>query len=121
MRKPTADGKLDEYVTVAEAAALLKVSPWTLRNWDKAGRLKPRRHPGSGYRIYRLEDLEAFVPRDDHRGRSTDGLTPRVDWTEIGESEHFVQFYESDAYLMDAVSGYIATALRAGDTGIVIA
>ena len=31
----------NEYLTVAEAAEFLGVSPWTLRNWDKAGKLSP--------------------------------------------------------------------------------
>jgi signal transduction histidine kinase len=35
--------------------------------------------------------------------------------------EHYVQFYESDAFLLDAVGTYIGDAVRAGDAGIVIA
>ena len=37
--------KLCEYLTVSEAAELLGVSPGTLRNWDRTGKLKPHRHP----------------------------------------------------------------------------
>src|SRR5690242_16822964 len=40
--------KLKEYLTVGEAAEFLGVSPWTLRNWDRAGKLRPRRHPKNG-------------------------------------------------------------------------
>jgi superfamily II DNA or RNA helicase len=32
----------------------------TLRRWDASGRLKPVRHPTSGYRHYRRDDLEPF-------------------------------------------------------------
>jgi excisionase family DNA binding protein len=39
-------------VTIAEAANLLGVSISTLRNWDRNGKLKPRRHPINGYRMY---------------------------------------------------------------------
>jgi hypothetical protein len=53
--------RLGDYLTVSEAACILGVSPWTLRNWDKANKLKPRRHPLNGYRLYRREDLEALL------------------------------------------------------------
>ncbi len=36
-------------------------------------------------------------------------------------SEHFVQFYESDAYLQNAVGEYIGAALTAGDAAVVVA
>lgn len=39
-------------LTVAAAAKLLGVSVSTLRNWDRAGKLKPHRHPINGYRLY---------------------------------------------------------------------
>jgi excisionase family DNA binding protein len=54
---------LDQYLTVKEAAALLGVSAKTLRNWDRAGKLRPGRHPMNGYRLYRREDLEALLAK----------------------------------------------------------
>jgi len=56
--KKTRSGKFSDYLTVAEAAALLGVSPSTLRNWDRSGKLKASRHPLNKYRIYRENDLE---------------------------------------------------------------
>lgn len=41
-----------KYLTIAGAANLLGVSVSTLRNWDRAGKFQPRRHPINGYRIY---------------------------------------------------------------------
>jgi MerR family transcriptional regulator, copper efflux regulator len=55
--------KLCEYLTVSEAAQLLGVSAWTLRNWDRTGKLKSHRHPVNRYRLYRREDLEALLLR----------------------------------------------------------
>lgn len=40
---------------------------------------------------------------------------------QAGQSEHFVQFCETDAFLMDAVSAFIGVGLRAGDAVIVLA
>jgi DNA-binding transcriptional MerR regulator len=45
-------------VNIAEAAQILGVSVSTLRNWDRLGKLKPRRHPMNGYRIYDREEIE---------------------------------------------------------------
>lgn len=55
--------RLDGYLTVGEAADELGVSRSTMRNWDKAGKLKPRRHPLNGYRLYRRSDLEDLLRR----------------------------------------------------------
>ena len=40
---------------------------------------------------------------------------------QTGQSEHFVQFCETDAFLMDSVSAFIGAGLRAGDVVIVLA
>jgi len=53
--------QLNGYLTVKEAAAYLGASPATLRNWDRAGKLTPGRHPVNGYRLYRKEDLEQIL------------------------------------------------------------
>jgi len=33
----------------------------------------------------------------------------------MGQSEHFVQFYEDDGFLMDSVSSFLGAGLKAGD------
>jgi excisionase family DNA binding protein len=50
-----------QFLTIKEAAKLLGVTPLTLRNWDKSGKLPTVRHPMSNYRIYKSEDLEKLV------------------------------------------------------------
>lgn len=50
----------DDYLTIAQAAAYVGVSPATLRRWDAGGRLTAARRPGSQYRYYRIADLEPF-------------------------------------------------------------
>jgi len=52
---------LSDYLTVGEAAETLGVSRATLRNWDKAGKLKPYRHPVNGYRLYDRNELETLL------------------------------------------------------------
>lgn len=53
--------RLGDYLTVKAAAEFLGVCPSTLRNWDRAGKLKPMRHPINGYRLYRRAELEAVL------------------------------------------------------------
>jgi PAS domain S-box-containing protein len=111
----------DAYLTVGEAAEFLGVSPWTLRNWDKSGRLKPSRHPKNGYRIYRREALTAALEPAETLATQMQRLTPRMDWSALGESEHFVQFYEDDHFLIESVCGFIGTAIVTGETAVIIA
>lgn len=53
--------KLDGYLRVKEAAAYIGVSPNTLRNWGKAGRIEEHRHPVNNYRLYKKSDLERLL------------------------------------------------------------
>ena len=49
------------YITIKQASRILNVSPLTLRNWDKNGKLKAHRHPMNNYRVYKIEDLETVI------------------------------------------------------------
>ena len=55
------DERLSKYLTVTAAAAFLGVSPSTLRNWDRQGKLRARRHPINQYRLYRRDELSNLL------------------------------------------------------------
>jgi len=58
--------QLEELLTIKQAAKILKVSPQTLRRWDKQGVLKAVRvgtRKGVGDRRYRKKDIEAYISR----------------------------------------------------------
>src|SRR6478672_11622485 len=110
-----------DVLTISEAADFLGVSTATLRNWDRSGKLKPRRHPQNGYRIYLHEDLEAVLRSADLSALTDESFAPQVDWSMMADSEHFVQFYENDEFLIESVSGFVGTALRDGGSSITIA
>jgi len=57
------------YLTVKEVANLLGVTPLTLRNWDKSGKLKAYRNPINNYRIYRPEDIELLLREIESKGK----------------------------------------------------
>ena len=61
-----------KFLTIKEAAEYLGVTPLTLRNWDKSGKLPTTRHPMSNYRIYKSEDLEKL-------GGDGHGASPSAD------------------------------------------
>jgi signal transduction histidine kinase/CheY-like chemotaxis protein len=48
-------------------------------------------------------------------------FAPHAHWSEMSDTEHFVQFYEADDFLLDSLSGYVGTALNTGDAALVIA
>ena len=110
-----------DVLTISEAADFLGVSTATLRNWDRSGKLKPRRHPQNGYRIYLHEDLEAVLRSADLSTLTDESFAPQVDWNKMGDSEHFVQFYENDEFLIESVSGFVGAALRDGGSSVVAA
>jgi PAS domain S-box-containing protein len=47
-------------------------------------------------------------------------LVPHLNWREMSESAHFVQFYETDEYLIDSISEFIGAGLSMGEACIVI-
>jgi MerR family transcriptional regulator, copper efflux regulator len=52
---------LEDYVRVGVAAAILGVTTKTLRNWDRSGKVKAKRHPVNGYRIYLRKELDSLL------------------------------------------------------------
>lgn len=58
---------IKKYLTVKEVAELIGVTPLTLRNWDRDGKLKALRNPINNYRVYRPEDIELFQRRIEAR------------------------------------------------------
>jgi len=63
---------MKEHITIKEAANILGVSPQTLRNWEKYGQLVPYRNPINNYRVYRAEQIRAFL-EDMHNERLKKG------------------------------------------------
>lgn len=75
--------KISDYLTIGEAAEYLGVHPDSLRRWDRAGKLKPRRHPINNFRLYLRRDLDTFLAQigrvgsADDRPKGAKGKPPR--------------------------------------------
>jgi excisionase family DNA binding protein len=61
--------KEKRYITVNEVSRLLGVTPLTLRNWDKAGKLVALRNPLNNYRIYKKDDIDLFLRKIEGKGK----------------------------------------------------
>ena len=48
-------------ITIKEAAEMLGVTPLTLRNWDRKGKLIALRHPLNNYRVYKRQDIDSLI------------------------------------------------------------
>ena len=64
--------KRTDYGTIAETALLLGVSRNTLRLWSESGNVPVHRNPANEYRLFRNQNLEAFLERSE-----SDGTMPR--------------------------------------------
>src|SRR3954471_23710591 len=63
-----------------------------------------------------------LAPVHTHNGtRSPTRLAPLPDWNPTGKSEHFVQFYEEDSFLVQSLARFIAPGLQQGEAAVVIA
>ena len=51
----------ETYVRVQEASEILGVVPNTVRKWGSAGKIPEYRHPANGYRLYKRQELAAFL------------------------------------------------------------
>jgi len=49
------------FLRVKEAAALLGVSPNTVRAWGAEAKIPEYRHPVNNYRLYKVEELEQIL------------------------------------------------------------
>ncbi|MEK6884820.1 MAG: MerR family transcriptional regulator [Nanoarchaeota archaeon] len=50
-----------KYLSIKQASSIIGVTPLTLRNWDKLGKLCSYRNPVNNYRYYRVDQIEAFL------------------------------------------------------------
>lgn len=57
--------KLRDFLRISEAAEYLGVSPNTLRNWERAGKILAHRHPVNRYRLFRQQDLDTILGQVD--------------------------------------------------------
>ena len=50
-----------QFLSVKQVAKILGVTPLTIRNWDKKGKLQAFRNPINNYRVYKVDDIEKLL------------------------------------------------------------
>ena len=60
-------------ISIHEVSKILNVTPQTLRNWDKTGKLVPNHKANSGYRYYSEEQINVFLGKNSNKERKTIG------------------------------------------------
>jgi signal transduction histidine kinase len=69
----------------------------------------------------RAHGTEQVVERSTAERACLAAPVPHTDWGNLRTSDHFMQLYEEDAHLLDAVSRFTGMGLEAGEAVIVIA
>lgn len=77
---------------IREAAGLVGVPTSALRFWEQQGLIRPRREPGSGYRLYDAQQLHRLrvLVLLRRSGYGVEAVRPILDDLELGETERAV-------------------------------
>ena len=59
--KPAIKEPSDQLVLIKEASQSIGVHPDTIRRWARLGKIKSRRHPINGYRLFDIQDIYRVV------------------------------------------------------------
>ncbi len=124
----------NQLLNVQQAATFLGVNPGTIRRWAQSKEIHGLKVGMRGDWRFTQEHIlkmaktnmremgtREFMMVQEKTNNSSQTLVPRLDWTQMGESEHFVQFYESDVFLLDSLSRFIGMGIREEDACIVVA
>jgi DNA-binding transcriptional MerR regulator len=57
------------YLRIGDGARYLGISPSTLRNWERTGKIATYRHPINNYRLFKQADLDALLQQIDRSRR----------------------------------------------------
>jgi PAS domain S-box-containing protein len=57
---------------------------------------------------------------DNPSGPATKKQARYMDWNEVADSEHIVQFYDSDEFFVNSLHSYVASGLKAGQACVVV-
>ncbi len=67
---------LSDYLRTSQAAEFLGVSPGTVRNWEKQGKLRAHKLPQNGYRLFLKADLEVVLREVQDSGEGSSAPSP---------------------------------------------
>jgi len=89
---------MDNFITIKDASKILKISPMTLRRWDKNGKLKTIRHPFNNYRVYNQKEVEKIYENYFLSKKAVDEKSKRGNWATLKKWLNTIQ-------CMDCIKG----------------
>ncbi len=108
-------------LTVPQAAGYLNVNPGTIRRWAQENRLQGVKVGSRGDWRFTKDELMLMVnsglTKSNISNGTTNLFTPNSVFSEIQDTSHLVQFYDSDAFLINSIRDFI----RDADAAIVVA
>ncbi len=61
----------NSFLTIKQVSEILGVTTLTLRNWDTSGKFEAGRHPINNYRVYKKDDVDAFLEKMGQKNSNT--------------------------------------------------
>ena len=71
--------------------------------------------------MFQKQSNRAVTPITNQSSPEVPTNLPRLNWEQMDGSEHFVQFYETDLFLLNSLSKYVASGLSQGEACILAA
>lgn len=107
-------GKSDTMTAVSHWSQVVRFSPLSSSNADT--REKPEGILLIKSSSNSVDDLVTVSTTDVAKWN----YAPRSDWAEMSATDHFVQFYEADGFLLNSLSGFIGNAITAGGDAAIV-
>ena len=105
---------MKDVISIKEAAAYLNVSEMSIRRWTNNGKLKCFRVGQKRERRFKIEDLQAFLQKDEENRCILDGQY------QVPGDAHISHFYKSEEESIDIGVMYIQEGLGRGELVLVI-
>lgn len=67
-----------QFLNVKQVAKILGVTPLTIRNWDKKGKLQAYRNPINNYRVYKVDDVEKLLEGIENSREAPEEISEKV-------------------------------------------
>lgn len=107
---------MDRLLNVKEAAKFLNVSEMSIRRWTNKGSLKCFRVGGKKERRFYMDDLVAFLHKDEGQTLVLLGF----DGMKIFDGSHVTHFYSKEKDFPDASLAYVLSGLTSGEKVLVV-
>ncbi len=105
---------MNDMLSVSQAAEFMQVSEMSIRRWTNEGKLKCCRVGNKRERRFKVEDLQAFLHKDDDIRFIIDGIY------QVPPDAHVSHFYRTEEECIGVGVTYVKEALGRGELALVM-